>query len=97
MKVLGIDPGQTGALAIVELNDGAAPELIFLIDVPMIGTGARERVDVIQIRDWIIAHKPEHAVLERSQALPRQGSSSGHKFGRTAGALEAAVVLSGVP
>jgi len=36
-------------------------------------------------------------VIERGQALPRQGASSGFKFGRGCGALEAAIQLLEMP
>jgi crossover junction endodeoxyribonuclease RuvC len=96
MKICGIDPGQTGALAIVDLTN-AVPELIALLDVPTVGSGAQQRADVIQVWDWLLAHKPDRAVIERAMALPRQGASSGFKFGRTTGALEAVIVLSRMP
>jgi crossover junction endodeoxyribonuclease RuvC len=97
VKILGLDCGQTGAAAKVEVHNGVAPVLVGLIDIPMLGTGAKERVDVIELAKWISANKPDHALVERGQAMPRQGASSGFKFGRTCGSLEAAVVLSGVP
>jgi hypothetical protein len=82
MKLLGIDPGIHGGLAIVEINDGAAPQLIDAIDIPTVGSGAKERVDVLALRAWIQAHRPDRAGIERGQAMPKQGSSSGFKFGR---------------
>ena len=51
--LLGVDPGIHGGLAIVAVEDGAAPRLIEAIDIPVIGTGAKERVDVAAIRDFI--------------------------------------------
>ena len=36
MKVLGIDPGIHGALAIIDINDGAVPELIAVCDLSLI-------------------------------------------------------------
>ena len=45
-KVLGIDPGISGGLAIVEIINGAAPVLIECVDIPVVGVGAKERVDV---------------------------------------------------
>jgi crossover junction endodeoxyribonuclease RuvC len=96
MIVVGIDPGIRGGLAIVVVEDGAAPRLVEAIDVPVIGTGAKERVDAIAIRDWLAAHKPQHAYIERAQAMPRQGASSGFKYGRAVGAIEAALALSGI-
>ena len=49
MRVLGVDPGITGGLSIVELTDGAAAVLVECIYIPVIGSGAKERVDVAAI------------------------------------------------
>ena len=98
MRVLGVDPGITGGLAIVEIIDGAAPALVECIDIPVVGTGAKERVDVAAIRNFIDRHKPiRGALIERAQAMPKQGASSGFKYGRAVGAIEAAIALSGIP
>jgi crossover junction endodeoxyribonuclease RuvC len=97
MKVLGIDPGIHGGLAVVEVIDGAAPVLVEAIDVPIVGDAAKARVDVAAARNFINAHKPALALVEIAQPMPRQGSSSGFRYGRATGALEAAVVLCGVP
>ena len=45
MRALGVDPGIHGGLAIVAVENGAAPRLIEAIDIPVIGTNAKERVD----------------------------------------------------
>jgi Holliday junction resolvasome RuvABC endonuclease subunit len=95
--VAGIDPGSKGGLALVAVEDGAAPQLIEAIDVPVIGTNAKERVDAIAIRAWVSQHDVQHAFIERAQAMPKQGSSSGFKYGRAVGAIEAAIALSGIP
>jgi crossover junction endodeoxyribonuclease RuvC len=97
MKILGIDPGIRGGLAIVVINDGAAPQFIDAIDVPVAGVGAKERVDVLAIRTWIQTHHPDHAVIERAQAMPKQGSSSGFKYGRAVGAIEATLACCEIP
>jgi Crossover junction endodeoxyribonuclease RuvC len=86
--VLGIDPGIRGGLAVVS-NNGVG-SLIDAIDIPTVGDGAKERVDVIAVREWIERHKPDLALIERAQAMPRQGASSGFKYGRATGSLEAA-------
>ncbi len=96
MIVLGIDPGIRGGLAVVNDSNGVGI-LIDAIDIPTVGSGARERVDVLAVRDWIRRLEPSFALIERAQAMPRQGASSGFKFGRATGALEAAVVLCGIP
>jgi hypothetical protein len=51
--VIGCDPGIHGGIAAVSVDDGAAPQLVDAVDIPIAGTGAKERVDVIAIRNWI--------------------------------------------
>lgn len=94
MKALGLDPGAvSGGCAIVEISDGVAPQLVDAIDLPIIGVKAKQRIDVLALRTWIQQHRSDHAVIERGQAMPRQGASSGFKYGRAVGSLEAVVVL----
>ena len=97
MRILGVDPGIHGGLAIVAVEDGAAPRLVEAIDIPVIGTGAKERVDVAAIRNFIDRHQPIRALIERAQAMPKQGASSGFKYGRAVGAIEAAITLCSIP
>jgi crossover junction endodeoxyribonuclease RuvC len=91
MRILGVDPGIHGGLALVEINDGTAPTLLEAIDLPTVGVKAKERVDVLALRTWIMTRQPQHAFIERAQAMPRQGSSSGFKYGRATGAIEAVI------
>jgi len=97
MKVLGIDPGLTGGLAIVKVDNGAAPQLIAAIDIPIAGVKAKMRVDALAIAHWVRHHHPDHAVIERAGVLPGQGIASGFKYGRAVGTLEATVALCEVP
>ena len=94
---LGADPGLNGGLAIVAIVDRAAPVLVECIDIPVTGTGAKERADVAAIRNFINRHRPGHALIERAGAHPGQGVSSTFKYGRAVGAIEAAVALCSVP
>jgi crossover junction endodeoxyribonuclease RuvC len=96
--VLGVDPGIRGGLAIIAVDANGAPRLIDAIDIPVAGVEAKERVNVLAIRDWIITqHAPAHAFIERAQAMPKQGASSGFKYGRSVGSIEAAISLCAVP
>lgn len=97
VQILGVDPGIRGGLAVVAVADDAAPQLVAAIDIPVIGTGAKERVDVAAIRNFIDQHQPIRALIERAQAMPKQGSSSGFKYGRAVGAIEAAIILCSIP
>ena len=93
---LHIDPGIHGALAGVTITtDG--PRIVDAFDIPTIGVKAKERVNVHAVQEWILKHGPFRAFIERGQAMPRQGASSGYKFGRAVGAIEATVALCNVP
>jgi crossover junction endodeoxyribonuclease RuvC len=97
MKILGVDPGIRGGLAIIFIDDNMAPQLLDAIDIPVAGSGAKERVDVPAIRTWIEIHRPQHAYIERAQAMPKQGASSGFKYGRATGAIEAVLACCEIP
>jgi Holliday junction resolvasome RuvABC endonuclease subunit len=96
MKALGIDPGLSGALAIVEMINGV-PVLVDAIDMPSTGTGAKARVDIIAVASWIAKYAPSMAYVERAQAFPAQGRSSGFSYGRAVGAIEATIALCQIP
>ena len=97
MKVLGIDPGIHGALAIIDINDGAVPELIAVCDVPTIGVKAKERANTMIVRDWLLAHRPDHALIERAGSMPKQGVASTFKYARAVGSLETVVACLDIP
>lgn len=88
MRILGIDPGASGALAVVE--DG---ELVELIDMPVmhVKRGSREVREVNA--NWLglaLAQlQPiDAALLEQVGAMPGQGVSSMFAFGRAVGVVE---------
>jgi crossover junction endodeoxyribonuclease RuvC len=95
-RYLGVDPGLSGALAIVETIN-SVPMLVDAVDMPSTGTGAKVRVDIIAAAEWIGKHAPSTAFVERAQAFPGQGASSGFGYGRAVGAIEAVVALCSIP
>jgi crossover junction endodeoxyribonuclease RuvC len=97
MKILGCDPGIHGALAIVTITDSAAPTLVDVLDVPVIGTGAKERVNTILVWDWLAQHDPGHALIERAGSMPKQGVASTFKYARAVGSLETAIACRDIP
>jgi crossover junction endodeoxyribonuclease RuvC len=98
VNLLGVDPGIRGGLSIVAIDaNGGAPLLVDAIDIPVAGVGAKERVDVLALRTWILQHAPQHALVERGQAMPKQGASSGFKYGRAIGAIEAVIACCAIP
>jgi hypothetical protein len=96
-KILGVDPGIRGGLAVVLRNANGGAQLLDAIDIPVIGAGAKERIDVAALRDWVLVQQPMHALIERAQAMPKQGASSGFKHGRSVGSIEAVIVTCAVP
>lgn len=88
MIVLGIDPGLSGGLAIVAGERGSLPRLLDVSDIPTHGENAKRRVDAIAVMEFIRKNMPNFGVIERAQAMPDQGSSSGFIYGRAVGALE---------
>ena len=89
MIVAAIDPGLNGGIALVAGERETAPRLLCAVEVPTIGEDARRRVDVPRVLEIIRRFPPDCAVIERAQAMPDQGSSSGFIYGRAVGALEA--------
>jgi hypothetical protein len=96
MKVLGVDPGIHGGLAIVRLFE-SGPHLVDAIDVPVIGSGAKERVEAIALQQWLLDHGPYRAFVERAGAMPKQGIASTFKYGRAVGAIEAVISVCNIP
>jgi crossover junction endodeoxyribonuclease RuvC len=97
MRILGVDPGIYGGLAIIQIDGSGPTKLIDAIDIPVIGVAAKERVDALALRDWLMQQCPDHAYIERAQAMPKQGASSGFKYGRAVGAIEAVISTYNVP
>ena len=97
MRILGVDPGTVGGLAIVNKPADDAATIIDAIYVPNAGSERKQRVDVMTIRDFIMLHKPSLAVIERAGVMSGQGISSGFKYGRAVGAIEATVMLCSIP
>jgi crossover junction endodeoxyribonuclease RuvC len=71
--------------------------LVDAIDMPTADSGRKRRVDAIAVAEWITAHGPAQAFVERAQAMPRQGASSGFSYGRSVGVVEAVVALHRIP
>jgi crossover junction endodeoxyribonuclease RuvC len=93
----GIDPGLHGAIAIIKADNGAIPHLIAILDVPLTGDAAKQRVNTLIVRDWLLEHNPDHAIIERAGSMPGQGVASAFKYGRAVGSLETVIACSSIP
>ncbi len=87
MNILGIDPGLSGALALI------TPTSLDIFDIPSLKAKARGRqVNWPEVARWIDWKSLgsgfyEHAFIELVGAMPSQGTASMFKFGYTAGGL----------
>lgn len=85
--ILGIDPGITGALALID-HDG---ELIDALPFPTLDFGHTRKaksIDVLACLEWLEGVPIEKAGIERVGARPGQGLSSAFSFGRSLGLAE---------
>ena len=82
MRVLGIDPGLSGALAFVG-SDG-----VEVIDMPTITTGTKREIDEVELARVIdAAGVISAAVLEKVGVRPGEGGVGAFTFGRGYGLL----------
>ena len=82
MRVLGVDPGITGAVALV--RDGH----LAVEDIPTMGDGKRRIINATGLADIVRRWSPTLAILERVHAMPKQGVSSSFRFGQSLGTIE---------
>lgn len=92
--ILGVDPGFSGAIAVIDIDKQA---LIDLIDFPTFHTPSKSRksgymvhLDIHALSTMIDFYAPmtSIAVVESPFAMPRQGLSSTFRFGKTCGQIE---------
>jgi crossover junction endodeoxyribonuclease RuvC len=102
--VLGVDPGLSGALALVEWKQGAKPKLVELLDMPVRKnertSKQKNEVDAYALGVWLLTYAKEtaFAVVEDVGVLTgAEGRVSMFNFGRSAGIVAGALGVLGVP
>jgi len=84
---IGCDPGNSGAFAVIH-----GPALVAFAMQTVKSAGRGREIVWAPACDWLDENAPTwtpcHAVIERVGARPRQGASSGFKFGDNAGAIK---------
>lgn len=82
--IVGIDPGQTGALAFMR---GGKVEAVS--DMPTMGRlhGKGQAVNAAELASILLEQKPRLAILEAVSAMPGQGVSSTFRFGESFGVV----------
>ena len=91
--IVGADPGQTGAFAVVT-TDGV---LIDLAPMPADDTGVMPAVVGTILADWNDRLNIVAACVEKVHAMPKQGTASTFKFGTSYGIILGALGTLNIP
>ena len=89
MRIIGIDPGLSGAIAILENN-----KVLSIFDMPVMSEGKKNKRQLnsallVSLLKENIANNEEVAVVvEQVNAMPGQGVTSMFNFGQTFGAIK---------
>ena len=89
MKIIGIDPGLSGAIAILENN-----KVLNIFDMPVMSEGKKNKRQlnsallVNLIKENINQNEEVAVVVEQVNAMPGQGVTSMFNFGQTFGAIK---------
>ena len=89
MKIIGIDPGLSGGIAVLEKN-----KVLGLFDMPVMPEGKKNKRQlnsaqlVVLIKENIRPHEEVVVVVEQVNAMPGQGVTSMFNFGQTFGAIK---------
>ena len=89
MRIIGIDPGLSGAIAILEDK-----KIVELFDMPVMAEGKKNKRQlnsaqlVTIIKENIDISKEVAVVVEQVNAMPGQGVTSMFNFGQTFGAIK---------
>ena len=89
MKIIGIDPGLQGAIAILENN-----KVINLFEMPTMSEGKKNKKQlnsallVKLLKENISTNEEVSVIVEQVNAMPGQGVTSMFNFGQTFGAIK---------
>ena len=96
MRILGIDPGLNGAIAILTPTG----ELVEVVDMrTLAGEGAKNRrsVNPVLLAEIMRQSGATHAYIELTGPRPTDGSVSAFGFGRSKGQIEGVCAALGIP
>ena len=98
MKIIGIDPGLSGAIAILENN-----KVLNIFEIPVMSEGKKNKRQlnsaqlVKLLKDNISKNEEVSVVVEQVNAMPGQGVTSMFNFGQTFGAIKGVCAALGSP
>ena len=93
MIIMGLDPGTSGGISIIETKQDKLPQIIYCIKMPTISMYGKKLLIQKLLYDSIKPFKIDISIIEKVHAMPRQGVTSSFQFGRSFGALETLAYL----
>lgn len=92
MRIIGIDPGATGALVLME--DGTPIEWE---EMPVSKVGTTTRVNGAAVAEFIRNTGVAHIFVESVHSMPKQGVASSFNFGHNTGTIMGVLAAMGIP
>ena len=98
MKIIGIDPGISGRIAVLENN-----KVLSIFDMPVMAEGKKNKRQlnsaqlVTLIKENIKLDEEVAVVVEQVNAMPGQGVTSMFNFGQTFGAIKGVCAALNLP
>ena len=89
MKIIGIDPGLSGAIAVLKNN-----KVLNIFDMPVMSEGKKNKRQlnsallVSLLKENLTSSEEVSVVVEQVNAMPGQGVTSMFNFGQTFGAIK---------
>ena len=98
MRIIGIDPGLSGAIAVLDNN-----KVLKIYDMPIMAEGKKNKRQLNSaqlvniIKENIKNHEEINVVVEQVNAMPGQGVTSMFNFGQTFGAIKGVCAALNLP
>ena len=98
MKIIGIDPGLSGAIAILENN-----KVLNIFEIPVMSEGKKNKNQLNSaqlvniIKKHILPNGETFVIVEQVSAMPGQGVTSMFNFGQTFGSIKGICAALGLP
>ena len=98
MRIIGIDPGLSGAIAVLDNN-----KVLKIYDMPVMAEGKKNKRQLTSaqlvniIKENINSHEEINVVVEQVNAMPGQGVTSMFNFGQTFGAIKGVCAALNLP
>ena len=98
-SILAIDPGQTGALVVVDwpwTSPGIkpGPRIRTALPMPLVTVNKKKALDIAAVLEWLpVISSIDVGIIEHVHSMPKQGVASSFQFGRMFGAAETVIYL----